>query len=264
MVRIRPIRISPKLGVLGLLWVLWWSAVPVAGQTIRGRVLEQGSDRPIATAGVTLIDEKGVPVGGAITDSTGNFILHPPRPGKYWARAQRLGYVNTLTPAIDVATDATADIIIRMEIRPTTLDTLQIELMRKGLEIGRSQFTRRCGSTEAICIREARIRASNVTFPNQLFETIPGMAVDYHARGSTVRSLEGWRCFVIFVDHQIRPRSSIDSLVLDDIVGIEVYKSFKEVPREIRESIFAPDIWPVRPMASGGCGIARVWTKAAW
>src|SRR5688500_11691372 len=183
MVRIGPIRISPKPGLLALLGVLWCSADPVAGQTIRGRVLEQGSELPIPTAGVTLIDEKGAAVANAIADSSGNFAIRPPQPGKYWVRAQRIGYVNKLTPVIDIGLDSQAETTIRLEIRGDVLDALRVRENAKRLEIGRSQFARRCAETEAICIRQARIKASRVTFPNDIFESIPGMAVLYNRTG---------------------------------------------------------------------------------
>ena len=63
------------------------------------------------------------------------------------------------------------------------------------------------------------------------------------------------------------PLMRMDELVMEDIVGIEVYKSYREVPRELRESIYADLIWPVDVTVKtkiGGCGVARVWTKAAW
>lgn len=243
-------------------------ARPATGQSVRGRVLELGSDRPVAAAGIILIDEKGAPVASAIADTSGNFVLRAPRPGRYWARAQRLGYVNTLSPVIELAENLTAEVTIRMEIRGIPFDTLTVVQKRNGLELGRSQFMRRCRSSEGICLTEARIRRSGAAWPNDLFESIPGMAVMYTTRGSTVRSMVGWGCFVIFVNHQIRPSNSIDDLVMEDIVGIEVYRSYKEVPRELRQSILADSVWPSGPDVPlkqiGPCGIARVWTRVAW
>ena len=49
-----------------------------SGQTIWGNVVEQGSERPIAAATITLIDEKGAVVATAIADTAGRFVLRPP------------------------------------------------------------------------------------------------------------------------------------------------------------------------------------------
>src|SRR5688572_32626170 len=84
-----------------------------SGQVIRGTVVEQGSERPIVAATITLIDEKGAVAASAIADSTGRFVLRPPRAGKYWARAQQLGYVATLSPAIEFTDTSTPEITIR-------------------------------------------------------------------------------------------------------------------------------------------------------
>jgi hypothetical protein len=247
-----------------------------SGQAIRGTVVEQGSERPIAAASITLIDEKGAVAATAIADSAGRFGLRPPRAGKYWARAQQIGYVSTLTPVIEFTSTSTHEVTIRMQPRGIPLDTLRVQAERKGLEMGRSQFTRRCGTTEAICLTQARIRNTGARWPTDVFANIPGMAVIDNGRNRSVRSFEGWGCFVIFLNHHTTPMQSrsgggtlmhMDELLLNDIVGIEIYKSFREVPREFRESIYAAEIWPVDMTArspSGGCGVARVWTKAAW
>ena len=265
-----PLSLLAGLSLLGI--------SPVSAQAIRGRVLEAGSDRPVVAANVSLIDEKGAAAATAVTDSAGSFVIRPPRPAKYWVRAQRLGYVTLLSLAIEFTGSTTPDVTIRLQPRGIPLDTLRVRAERGELEIGRSQFARRCGSTEAICLTQARIKATGAVWPTDVFNAIPGMAVIDNGRTRTVRSFEGWGCFVIFLNHQTRPLQSarggtpavmhMDELVLADIVAIEIYKSFREVPLELRESMLMPEIWPVdlslrRPQI-GACGVARVWTKAAW
>jgi hypothetical protein len=44
--------------------------------------------------------------------------------------------------------------------------------------------------------------------------------------------------------------------------GIEIYRSFGEIPQELRSGIRIGDLWPAG--WHEGCGIALVWTSAAW
>jgi len=104
---------------------------------------------------------------------------------------------------------------------------------------------------------------------------------------ATVRSFQGWQCMVVFHDHQLRPvaasdrgetfsagiampgeqpprlaGTTIDHFDIDDIEGVEIYRSYREVPQELRQSLIGPLIWP--PNHLGGCGVAIIWTKTAW
>jgi hypothetical protein len=54
----------------------------------------------------------------------------------------------------------------------------------------------------------------------------------------------------------------LDFLDVKQIRGIEVYRSYNEVPRELRQSYRMNAIWP--PDFQGGCGVAIVWTTVGW
>jgi hypothetical protein len=104
---------------------------------------------------------------------------------------------------------------------------------------------------------------------------------------ATVRSFQGWQCMVVFHDHQFRPvaasdrgelfsagiatpgeepprlaGTTIDYFDLDEIEGIEIYRSYREVPQELRQSLIGPLIWP--PNHLGCCGVAIIWTRSSW
>ncbi|MEX2284781.1 MAG: carboxypeptidase regulatory-like domain-containing protein, partial [Gemmatimonadota bacterium] len=233
---------------------------------------------PARPSSVIRLFQQPARVAQTLTDSAGNFILRAPAPGKYWIRAQRLGYVAAASSTIETdSAEQVADITITMRVQGIRMDTLVVDAKSKGLQPGRNQFVRRCAGAGSICLTEQQIRASGARRPSDVFETIPGLAVvdsSGNARSRTVRSFVGWGCFVIFLNNNVAPMQRVgagpildiklDELVLADIVGIEVYRLYREVPRELRDSILAPDIWPSRRMSSGGCGIAMVWTKSAW
>lgn len=59
---------------------------------MHGRLLEQGTGRPVGAADVTLIGEAGGVVDRAETDPVGRFTLRSPDPGRFYVRAERIGY----------------------------------------------------------------------------------------------------------------------------------------------------------------------------
>jgi hypothetical protein len=131
------------------------------GQTVTGRVLEQGSERPINGAMVILLDAAGNQQNGSLTGDEGEFTIRAAAPGSYTLRVQRIGFRDTDTPTfpigagesvrrtIQVAQQAielegiTARARRRCEIRPAdgqAISTLWNEA-RKALEI--AQYTER-------------------------------------------------------------------------------------------------------------------------
>jgi len=54
----------------------------------------------------------------------------------------------------------------------------------------------------------------------------------------------------------------VDDFNIDEIEGIEIYRSFSEIPDELRYSIYLPQIWPADHL--GACGFAIVWTTVSW
>lgn len=80
------------LRVLFFVSVLVLCAAPsVRAQLIRGRILEQGNDRGVDGAEISLIDVTGATVMLAVSDSTGGFALSVPTPGLWRIAATRIG-----------------------------------------------------------------------------------------------------------------------------------------------------------------------------
>jgi hypothetical protein len=74
----------------------------VSAQTIRGRLLEDGSDAPIASATISLLSENQRVLTGALTDADGFFRISTPREGRFMLRAERIGYRQTYTPFLEL------------------------------------------------------------------------------------------------------------------------------------------------------------------
>ncbi|HEX6135048.1 MAG TPA: carboxypeptidase regulatory-like domain-containing protein [Longimicrobiales bacterium] len=73
---------------------------PLRAQVVVGRLVDASANRPIAAAFVQLLDSAGVRRAGALTDSTGRFVLRADADGTYRLRAERLGYEPVTSPAL--------------------------------------------------------------------------------------------------------------------------------------------------------------------
>jgi hypothetical protein len=78
------------------------AALPAPAQTLRGRLVEQGSKSPIGGAAVLVLDTAGVQVGGVFTDASGHFTVQLPTPGRYHLRAERIGYRSVTSPLLEL------------------------------------------------------------------------------------------------------------------------------------------------------------------
>ncbi|MGH7564472.1 MAG: carboxypeptidase regulatory-like domain-containing protein [Gemmatimonadota bacterium] len=75
---------------LFLLFLL--SVAPLGAQTVKGRLLEEGSGRPVEGAFILLVDEAGRQRAAALTDAQGHFSIQAPGPGDYGLKVERIGY----------------------------------------------------------------------------------------------------------------------------------------------------------------------------
>lgn len=84
------------LGVFALII----AAAPLDAQEIRGRVLDERTEVPVATALVRLVDESGESRSVTLADSAGAYRLQVPGPGSFRLEAERIGYTNLETPLL--------------------------------------------------------------------------------------------------------------------------------------------------------------------
>ncbi len=117
-----------------LLQVLWLAALllllvarPGAGQTIRGTLLEEGTDQPIPGAFVVLQDSVGLAVSTTLTGSAGTWLLRAPRAGTYRVRADRIGYASSTSEPLSVAAGETIVHRLVVAVAPVGLSELAVE-----------------------------------------------------------------------------------------------------------------------------------------
>ena len=124
----------------------WWCAVAAAlvmaagqadAQTLRGRVVEQGTQQPVADAALTLVDAAGAAVASARSDAAGDFELSVATPGEYQVKAQRLGYRALVSRAVFLGGDEPVSVEVRLTPAAVALDTALVALERREGIAGR-------------------------------------------------------------------------------------------------------------------------------
>ena len=120
-------RSEPWVGVAA--WLL--AVSPASGQEIRGRVLDERTEVPVATALVRLVDEDGTRRSVTLADTAGVYRIRVPGPGVFRLEAERIGYDALETPPLRAAnSDAVYSLDLLMTPMPLELQGFTIETTR--------------------------------------------------------------------------------------------------------------------------------------
>lgn len=98
----------------------------LVAQTLRGRVLEAGTDRPVPRAVVRLLDDVRQPVALALSDSTGFYLVTLPAPGRYALSVEAFGFAPFESDLILVAD--TGLHLVDLEVEPAPLEIAGLEV----------------------------------------------------------------------------------------------------------------------------------------
>jgi hypothetical protein len=242
----RRILFAAALGVI--------SATPAAAQRVRGNVLAEFTDQPVAGASVYLLTQDGTRVAqGATTNSDGTFTLAAPSAGVYRLYGSRPGYRLLFTPAIQLNQNEEIGVTLRMLpdtiiLRPITVTASRRPSGRLGGFYDRAQ--RRAGGT---FITRDQIEQRHPFEVSDLLRTVPGLTVvpAPFGFGYDVRTTTGCRPRVYLdgVAYPLLGSETIDRIVSpNQIEGIEVYTS--------------PATTPVEFQGPGNtCGAIVIWTR---
>ncbi|MGI9076965.1 MAG: carboxypeptidase-like regulatory domain-containing protein [Gemmatimonadaceae bacterium] len=105
---------------------------------IRGKLLDDRTEKPIELAQITLIDATGEARDVAVTDTAGDFTVRARRPGRYSLHARRLGYRSDTSPALDLSSGQVIDMDFLIAVRPVAL--LPVRIDEKRVRNSRAQF----------------------------------------------------------------------------------------------------------------------------
>lgn len=118
---------SIGLAVLGL------AAMPLGagGQAVVGRVLEEGTLRPLSGAFVVLRDTAGERRGAVLAGEDGRFALRAPVPGRYRLVARLIGYADATSAPFMIAGGETVERTLEVAVRAISLDGIRAEVGRR-------------------------------------------------------------------------------------------------------------------------------------
>lgn len=101
---------------------------PLAGQVVRGEVVEVGVGTPIVAVFVTLIEEGGERRVSVLTGADGRFVLRAPGPGRYTLLVERIGYVADHSPVFELTPEQLLARRIEIAVQAIDLEALEVEI----------------------------------------------------------------------------------------------------------------------------------------
>ena len=114
------------LSLVARLALVFLVAGEASAQVIRGVVVESGSQTPVASALVSLVDSGNRDLLRFLADADGSFRFLAPRPGRYSVRAERVGMTTNTVDAVDLGPGDTITVRIALEQRPIALAGIQV------------------------------------------------------------------------------------------------------------------------------------------
>lgn len=112
-----------------------WAVRPAAAQTVRGTLVEEGTDRPIPGAFVILENSAGQALSSSLTGSAGTWLLRAPAPGTYRLRADRIGYASFRSDSLVLGEEESATYRLAVAVAPIGLTELAVEGANSQCEV---------------------------------------------------------------------------------------------------------------------------------
>lgn len=278
----RPIRLAIVVlaGIIGVA-----AARPAAAQMIHGRLLQEGTLVPLSGATVQLLDAQGAELNRVVTTNEAGTFAMRVAPGRYTLRIRRIGFTPLVTPVISLQADEVFEGTYRVSPATIRLATERITAKR-NLELGRDSFSRRKELGKGVFLTRTQLQDKDQREFSYLLRDVDGIRVEPNGK---VTSTEGWRCLYFMVNKVMVssvpggvPGSTTWPTLEDliptghDVMAIEVYREFAEVPPEFRIDAWPGETAGQRALPSRGtvsrsdarqsrpCGLVAVWTRAAW
>lgn len=145
------------------------AASPLAAQTVRGEVVDEGG-APVPAAFVILADAQGRPAARGLSDAAGRFALRADEAGTYTLRAERIGFRSTVSAPLRLEAGAVVETRVTVSSRAVALEAIVV-----GGAAGCAVRARDDGAAEALW-EEAR-KALSVSAWTERAESLHVVAV---------------------------------------------------------------------------------------
>jgi hypothetical protein len=215
------------------------TTAPSLAQTIRGRVLEVGSETPIVAAAISVL-AGGQTVVSAQSDTTGFFQVTLPGPGCYNIRVDRLGYAPVQSDTLEAGRGDVLEVLIRLGVTAVPLAPLMV-VERRSMGAA-TEFYRRLESGRrtglGYFITRDDLDATSVISLSAVLARVPqvGMIYDRRGKAQPVMLSHGGCRATLFLNGaplNLAPGEAIDDLVDPAMLeGVEIYRNRTELPFE--------------------------------
>ena len=256
----------------------------LSAQILRGQLVDSAGV-PIDEALATLLDTAGRELRSTRSDETGIFHLLAAGAGTYRVALTRIGFNPYTTEALVLRHGETLVIEVRLSRRPQALSTMTVKA-RTRREWGRDGWALRKALGHGVFLTGDDIRARNAQTVAEALGMVEGFEVRYRPLPELTNK-RGHRCLQYLVNNlpmpvipNEHPSLTLDRMMgADRVMGVEVYREFKEVPPVFRalavQNVPPSDLPPPIPRrartetiinvpATRNCGLVNIWTRKAW
>jgi hypothetical protein len=145
---------------------------PLDAQTLRGRVVEQGTASPIPGALLLLQSPEGEEFASAVSGESGAWVLRAPGAGEWFVRVERIGFAGTTTGPFRVAVGSDVTVPLEVSSAPLELPALTVEgeSGECGLDPEEGEAVWRLWDESRKALRVAEITEGSVAFLTEVTE----------------------------------------------------------------------------------------------
>lgn len=236
----------------------------IGAQTIRGRLLEVGSDRPIVLGRLWLLSESGVIVAQTFSDESGAFSMTASDPGSFLLKAEGIGYETRSDGVFELGRGGSITVEFRLLPEPLPIDTLDVLAEARSPRLELAGFYERMGEEGGVFLGPEEIQEKQAAIPTQLLRGVPRIRLRPTPTGGNAVIIQGAAMISLAQRGICYPRVMVDGnevfrgggepALLDDVVnvseiiGIEIYRGAAEIPTRYLG-------------ARSACGLVLVWTR---
>ncbi len=164
--------------LLSLLTILSWAQT----QTIKGKVIDEGSGLPIPFSNVFLMSTD--PVLGTTSDEAGNFLIQAIPIGRYDIQASFVGYESTIKKDIEMSSSKAIYLEIALK---ESFNTLSEIVVKPNIDKEHAQNTMALISARMLSVEEANRYAGGFDDPARLASSFAGVSSGVNNNGIVVR-----------------------------------------------------------------------------